>query len=89
MSDQIKFDGLEPPQAEAGTPKSITCCFTGHRNISPGTDLYTTVREEIIKAYRLGYRIFCAGGAMGFDTVAALNTLALRESLYPDIRLIL
>lgn len=87
MSEQIRFDGFTPPDHKENNEKSITCCFTGHRNISQNPFLYASVRMEIEKAYALGYRIFCAGGALGFDSVAALNVLALRENGYSDIKL--
>ena len=87
MSEQIRFDGFEPLETNENSEKSITCCFTGHRNVSQNPLLYASTRMEIEKAYSLGYRIFCAGGALGFDTVAALNVLALRENGYSDIKL--
>lgn len=63
-------------------------CFTGHRGIarrdalSIPTDLKSILRELIGK----GARRFRAGGAIGFDTVAALSVLELKEE-FPDIRL--
>ncbi len=63
-------------------------CFTGHREI-PSTEylalrdrLYDTLEEKIAQ----GYTCFRAGGAVGFDTLAALNVLLLRKK-YPHIRL--
>ena len=70
--------------------REMTACFTGHRSIplmQRGTvrkKLEKTVRELIGK----GYRYFGAGGALGFDTLAAQAVLRLRER-YPQIRLIL
>ena len=46
------------------------------------------LREILIESIENGYRYFGAGGAMGFDTVAALTVLELK-SVYPDIKLIL
>ena len=46
------------------------------------------LREEIIKLIEGGVIYFGAGGALGFDTLAAQTVLDLRES-YPQIRLIL
>ena len=63
------------------------CCFTGHREIEHSPELYAKVRAEIERAYANGYRIFCTGGALGFDTVAALNVLAVRQTAHSDIRL--
>ena len=70
--------------------KERTCCFTGHREIPSGSyqqicDKTEEVVESLIKE---GYFYFGAGGALGFDTIAALTVLRLKES-YPDVRLIL
>lgn len=70
--------------------RSKTCCFTGHRVISEvetkrlKTHL-KTVLEELIDT---DYRYFGTGGALGFDTIAALTVLELKQK-YPHIRLIL
>jgi uncharacterized phage-like protein YoqJ len=67
-----------------------TCCFTGHRNI-PVEDraaLEQRLEEEIINLIHQGVRYFGAGGALGFDTMAALAVLRLRPE-YPWVRFIL
>lgn len=72
------------------TQREITCCFTGHR-ILPKQALPELTRklEETLKALiRQDIRYFSAGGALGFDTLAALTVLRLREE-FPQIRLIL
>lgn len=54
------------------------CCFTGHRYIRPDhmERLYSLLDETIETLYRKeGVRVFRAGGAIGFDTVAALRVL--------------
>ena len=67
-----------------------TCCFTGHRVIPSGEK--ETIRHlletAIEKAIQDGYRFFGAGGALGFDTLAAQTVLTLKQQ-YPHIRLIL
>jgi len=70
--------------------KEKTCCFTGHRELP--ADRYSaialkteTVIEELIQK---GYRYFGAGGALGFDTLAAQAILRLQKR-YPEICLIL
>ena len=67
-----------------------TCCFTGHRTISPSD--YHKIKENLTKAIieliHHNYRFFGAGGALGFDTLAALTVLRLKEN-YPHIKLIL
>jgi len=70
--------------------KNITCCFTGHRKLPPGSllEIRQRTREEIRKAYFSGYRRFLCGGALGYDTVCAQEVLRMRQ-LYSDIKLIL
>lgn len=63
-----------------------SCCFTGHRLIKNSEELQKkllTVLETLIKD---GAEDFYAGGAIGFDTIAAEAVLRLREK-YPHIRL--
>ena len=66
-----------------------TCCFTGHRKI-PQTELGNVkqeLRKAIISAINDGYLYFGAGGALGFDTLAAQTVLELKKK-YPDTLLI-
>ena len=67
-----------------------TCCFTGHRSIPYA--VYPELRQELEAIIRMligkGVRFFGAGGALGFDTLAAETVLRLRKE-YPHIRLIL
>lgn len=67
-----------------------TCCFTGHRHI-PEND-YEKVKERLEKTilalYNRGVVYYGAGGALGFDTLAAETVLRLRES-HLKLRLIL
>ena len=67
-----------------------TCCFTGHRSIPqkllpPLTEL---LEQEILTLYNQGIHYFGAGGALGFDTLAAEAVLRLRKNC-PLMRLIL
>ncbi|MBQ8357452.1 MAG: DUF1273 family protein [Clostridia bacterium] len=64
------------------------CCFTGHRTVSPdaATALALTLDRRLEELTQEGYTEFRAGGARGFDTIAALRVLALRER-HPDCRL--
>lgn len=63
-------------------------CLTGHRHISPSHALLlpglldTKMRDLIAR----GTEEFRAGGAMGFDMLAALKVLEIRESV-PALRL--
>ena len=70
--------------------KDQTCCFTGHRAIPPSEReaLKKRLEAEIVNLIHQGVRYFGAGGARGFDTMAAQAVLRLREE-YPDIKLIL
>ena len=65
-----------------------SCCFTGHRQI-PLAELapLTQHLDDVLSAlYRDGCRDFYAGGALGFDTLAASRVLLLRRE-HPDARL--
>ena len=57
-----------------------TVCFTGHR------DIPRVLERELITLIERGATVFRAGGAVGFDMVAALKVLELRE-IYPKIEL--
>ena len=67
-----------------------SCSFTGHRSYP---DSHRKVLAEHLKraveyAYSLGCREFYAGGAIGFDTLAAREIIRFRIS-HPDVSLIL
>lgn len=70
--------------------KERTCCFTGHRKIPSGDirRLSRRLKEEIEKLIDEGYCYFGAGGALGFDTLAAQTVLELKNE-HPNIKLIL
>lgn len=70
--------------------KEKTCCFSGHRKIPSEslTDIYRKLKETLIFYIDQGYRYFGAGGALGFDTLAAQTVLHLKQR-YPQIKLIL
>ena len=70
--------------------RKITACFTGHRKI-PSNEISTVkkkLNETISSSIEKGYRYFGAGGAVGFDTIAAQVVLELKEK-YPNVKLIL
>ena len=67
------------------------CCFTGHRLIPPqDREMLRQKLYECINELHSAFAIstFYAGGALGFDTMAAQAVLNARER-YPDIRLFL
>ena len=66
-----------------------TCFFTGHRVI--GAEARTAIREslkrEIINAINDGVTVFIAGGALGFDMLAAETVISLKKDF--QIQLVL
>ena len=70
--------------------KSTTCCFTGHRFFSgePKSAVFQNLCRTVRRLYSEGITTFISGGALGFDTLAALTVLKLRREL-PDLRLLL
>ena len=70
--------------------KERTACFTGHRRIPDGQYGVVNGRllDVVISLIDKGYRFFGAGGALGFDTMAAQAVLSLKKR-YPFIFLIL
>lgn len=74
----------------ARSVRDYTCCFTGHRALPPeerGAIAYQ-LEQTVIMLIQAGIRFFGAGGARGFDTLAAQTILKLRRK-YPHIKLIL
>lgn len=72
------------------TPEKA-CCFTGHRKI-PVEDrlrLCCLLDDAITSLADRGVDTFLAGGALGFDTLAAQEVLRLRQGELPWIRLVL
>lgn len=68
--------------------KDKAICFTGHRDI-PDDVYYKVVfllRQTVEQKIKEGYSVFCAGGAKGFDTMAALAVINLKR-VYPHIKL--
>lgn len=63
--------------------RSITACFTGHRQLSKVElpSLVARLDNALEELWRRGYRRFVSGGARGFDTLAAerVNQLQLRH----------
>lgn len=70
--------------------ESKTCCFTGHRKIPPENfdEISRRLENMIIQLIENGYVCFCAGGALGFDMLAAQTVIKLKM-MYPYIKLIL
>ncbi len=77
-------------------PPEITVSFTGNRLLEAPVGvsktnfeltLRTSIRVKVLELYKVDYRFFLVGGAVGFDMLAAEEVLLLREQ-HPDIRLI-
>ena len=72
--------------------RTKTCCFTGHRAI-PGDQQAAVAARTEIKIRELivkhGYQYFGVGGAIGYDTLAARILFRLRNTEFPQIKVIL
>jgi len=69
--------------------KEKTACFTGHRNITdPFGTLRRKLKKAIIECIDNGIIYYGCGGALGFDTMAALSIIKLKRK-YPQIKLIM
>lgn len=70
--------------------KTKTCCFTGHRLISK--DIRLRVQEglasHIAQLSQKGITTYLCGGALGFDTMAALAVLEARAQ-NPSLQLVM
>lgn len=64
------------------------CCFTGHRTVLPetATALAGVLDRHLERLVTEGFTEFRTGGARGFDTIAALRVLALKDR-HPECRL--
>ncbi len=66
------------------------CSFTGHRRIElrHAEKISELLSRAVNYAYENGCRKFLAGGAIGFDTLAAREVIKFRIS-HPDVSLVL
>lgn len=70
-------------------PRDVCACFTGHRNLPQGAARDNIVRlldAVIAAAVSRGIVNFWAGGAVGFDTLAACRVIAISKRV-PEVRL--
>ena len=76
-----------PVRAEGAFVGRI-CCFTGHREIYGryADRLYSLLKNKVSELAENGFSEFRAGGAVGFDTLAALAVLE-RKSSHGDVSL--
>ena len=70
--------------------RAKTCCFTGHRSLSHEEKLKVAVRlrEIVAEQIEAGVVFYGAGGARGFDSLAAQIVPEMKKE-YPQLRLIL
>ena len=68
--------------------KEKICCFTGHRDIDESLlpHFNEVLRPLLQKLIEGGVTTFRAGGALGFDSLAAMNVIIMKKT-YPDVRL--
>lgn len=66
--------------------KITTVCFTGHREIAEDKreKIENALASIVASLYARGARIFKTGGALGFDTMAAIAVIALRAETGDD-----
>ena len=65
--------------------REISCCFSGHRRLEWDFSI-EELKRTIVSLIEKGYKIFIAGGALGFDTEVAVAVLQLKKK-YKDIKL--
>lgn len=70
--------------------KNKTACFTGHRQIPAEEEekIRIQIDKIIVDLMTQGIEYYAAGGALGFDTMAAQAVLRAKQK-YPNIRLVL
>lgn len=68
--------------------KESTCCFTGSRSLKKEDyqNISELVKKEVVSLYQKGITNFICGGALGFDTIAAITVINLK-TVCPDIKL--
>ena len=66
--------------------KNTTCCFTGHRFLPKSFDS-ALLSQAIVSMIEKGVDTFISGGALGFDTQAAIEVLKLKKRKYKDVKL--
>lgn len=66
---------------------SKICCFTGRRELSSSAfSIMAHLESMVRRMVKAGFTDFRAGGAIGFDTIAALIVLKVKQD-HPHIKL--
>lgn len=70
--------------------KPNTCCFTGHHLLPAEeiSEIEHCIEKQVQRLMEQKVFCFAAGGAIGFDTIAAQVILKLKQ-IYPEVKLIL
>lgn len=71
--------------------KQYACCLSGHRALPSGAQLERlrqNLKKTIAKLAQEEITLFYVGGALGFDTLAAMTVLEMK-AYFPQIRLYL
>ena len=65
-----------------------TCCFSGHRDINVYNAMLLSLKmkKEIEELITKGFKNFICGGALGFDTIAALTVLKAKKKFGRSLR---
>lgn len=79
-------------QDEARQLRRRACCLTGHRVLPSDPDermeLTHNLRKTVARLAQEGIQVFYTGGALGFDTLAAVTVLEMKAQ-FPQIQLYL
>ena len=81
---------MEGQQNESLVQRQNCCCLTGHRSLPSDPDRLAELRQNLRRLIcdlaQQGITTFYTGGALGFDTMAAMMVLELKSRL-PQLRL--
>ena len=81
---------MEGQQNESLVQRQNCCCLTGHRSLPSDPDQLAELRQNLRRLIcdlaQQGITTFYTGGALGFDTMAAMMVLELKSRL-PQLRL--
>ena len=78
------------PRITSFDEREKTCCFTGHRSLTAAEKGRAAARiKQAVRALAaVGVTNFITGGALGFDTAAAVTVINLKRSEYPQIKIL-
>ena len=83
---------IDYAQDEARQLRRRACCLTGHRVLPSDPDermeLTHNLRKTVARLAQEGIQVFYTGGALGFDTLAAVTVLEMKAQ-FPQIQLYL